>query len=243
MALFGAPDVGFVLLGGRSLSDYLVEMSDAFEALMEETTGLGIAADTWAPVGVNKFEANLKGIYNSTDFVTAFEVETVQELMYALEGNTIGNEGTGVDSVRAEILRQATRDSLHRLEATFKATTSADKGKLMASHTARDDQAAATTTVDNAASNTLGAVGYLGVSALTLGGYTNIIVKIRDSTDDISFADLITFTAVTAAPASERKIVLGTVNRYAHTTLTWTGSGSSETSTYAVTMRRGNQAS
>lgn len=243
MALFGAPDVGFVLLGGRSLADYLVEIQDTFEAMVEETTGLGIAADTWAAVGVNKFLANLKGIYNSTDFVTAFEVTSVQELMYCLEGNTIGNEGMGVDSVRAEIVRQATRDALHRLEASFKATTSADKGKVMADHVARDDQSAVTTTVDNLASSTLGAVGYLGVSALSLGGYTNIIVKIRDSTDDNTFADLITFTAVTSAPASERKIVTGTVNRYAHTSVTWTGSGSSETATYAVIMRRGNQAS
>ena len=243
MALFGAPDVGFVLLGGRSLASYLVEIADSFEAMVEETTGLGVSDDTWAAVGVNKFEATLRGIYNSTDFVTAFEVNTVQELMYCLEGNTIGNEGMGVDSVRAEIVRNAVRDSFHRLEAKFKATTSADKGKVMADLTARVDGAAVTTTVDNLASNTLGAVGYLGVSVLTLGGYTNIIVKIRDSTDDISFADLIEFAAVTSAPASERKIVTGTVNRYAHTTVTWTGSGSSETSTYAVIMRRGNQAS
>tara|TARA_Y100000310_G_scaffold333905_2_gene412442 strand:+ start:14105 stop:14836 length:732 start_codon:yes stop_codon:yes gene_type:complete len=243
MAVFGAPDVGFVLLGGRSLAAYLVEIQDTFEAMLEETTGLGVSDDTWAAVGVNKFEAILRGIYNSTDFVTAFEVNTVQELMYCLEGNTIGNEGMGVDSVRAEITRQATRDALHRLEASFKATTSADKGKIMADHVARDDQSTATTTVDNAASNTLGAVGYLGVSALALGGYTNIIVKIRDSTDDNTFADLITFTAVTAAPASERVVVTGTVNRYAHTTVTWTGAGSSESATYAVTMRRGNQAS
>ena len=243
MALFGSPDVGFVLLGGRSLADYLVEIQDTFEAVMEETTGLGVSADTWAAVGVNKFEATLKGIYNSTDFVTALEVNTVQEMMYCLEGNTVGNEGMGVDSVRAEIVRQATRDSLHRLEASFKATTSADKGLIMADYVARDDQSAVTATVDNLASSTLGAVGYLGVSALTLGGYTNIIVKIRDSTDDNTFADLITFTAVTSAPASERATVTGTVNRYAHTSVTWTGSGSGETATYAVIMRRGNQAS
>ena len=243
MALFGAPDVVFVLLGGRSLSDYLVEIGDLFEAVVEETTGLGIAFDTWAVVGVNKFSANLKGIYNSIDFVTAFEVNTVQELMYCLEGNTIGNEGMGVDAVRAEIVRQATRDTLHRLEASFKATTSADRGVIMASHTARTSASAATTTVDNLASNTLGAVAYLGVSALTLGGYTDITVRVRDSTDDISFADLITFAAVTAAPASERKVVTGTVNRYVHTTVTFGGAGAAETTTYAVIMRRGNQAS
>lgn len=238
MALFGAPNVGFVLLGGRSLAGYMTEIQDSQEAVLEETTGLGDSDDSWAKVGVNKATVKLMGIYNSTDFVTAVEVATTQPLMYCLEGNTIGNEFTGIDGVKGKLDRNAVRDQLHRIEIDFKAETAMDKGKVLADHVARTDATGVTTTVDNAASSANGAVGYLGVSILTLGGYTNIIVKIRDSTDDVSFADLIEFAAVTAAPASERKTVTGTVNRYVHTSLTWTGSGSSETTTYAVGMRR-----
>ena len=238
MTLYGAPNVGFVLLGGRSLAGYMTEIQDSQEAVVEETTGLGDSDDTWATVGVKKALVKLLGIYNSTDLVTAVEVATTQPLMYCLEGNTIGNEFTGIDGVKGTVLRSATRDQLHRLEIDFKAETAMDKGKVLASHTARSTGSSATTTVDNAASSANGAVGYLGVSALTLGGYTNIIVKIRDSTDDISYADLISFAAVTAAPASERATVAGTVNRYTHTTVTFTGAGSSETATYAVGMRR-----
>jgi hypothetical protein len=81
-------------------------------------------------------------------------------------------------------------------------------------------------------------VGYLGMSALARGGYTNAIIKVRHSTNDSTWSDLITFTAVTAAPASERVAVTGTVNRYIQTTVTWTGSGSSESATYAVGLAR-----
>lgn len=236
--LFGAPDVGFVLLGGRSIRGYLTEIQDMEEAIVDETTALGDADDNWGKVGVNKSDVKILGIYNSTDFVTAVEVSADQELMYTLEGNTIGNEFTGIDAVKGIITRNTVRDQLHRLEASFKSATGLDKGVVMASHSAKTSASAATTTVDNAASSANGAVGYLGVSALTLGGYTDITVKIRDSTDDISFADLISFAAVTAAPASERATVTGTVNRYAHTTVTFGGSGSGETTTFAVGMKR-----
>jgi hypothetical protein len=55
-----------------------------------------------------------------------------------------------------------------------------------------------------------GGVGMLHVTAATGTGGT---VKIQDSADNITFADIITFTA-TAAATSERKTVTGTVRRY-----------------------------
>lgn len=57
-----------------------------------------------------------------------------------------------------------------------------------------------------------GGAGYQQVSAFS--GFTGFIGKIRSSADDVTYADLITFTNVTAAPAAERKTVAGTVDRY-----------------------------
>jgi len=241
MALFGAPDVGFVLLGGRSLAGYLTEIADGQEIVLKETHGLGDTADQWAVVGTNgQVMSNVKltAIYNSTDLITAVDVATTQELMYNLQGNTINEDFVGIDGVKGTVVRNGQKEEFHTVEIDFKAENAMDKGVVLAHLTARDDTFVATTTVDNSASSANGAVGYLGVSALTLGGYTNIIVKIRDSTDDISYADHITFAAVTAAPASERLTSTGTVNRYAHVTITWTGAGSGETCTFAVGMRR-----
>jgi hypothetical protein len=231
MAVYGAPNVGFVLLGGRSLAGYLTDIQDSSEIVVEETTPLGQAYDSWASVGVVKSAVKLLGIYNSTDFTTAVAVATTQPLMYCLEGNTIAKEFTGIDGVKGTVVLSATRDQLHRLEIDFKAETAMDKGVIVATHAARTSSSSATTTVDNSASSSAGAVGYLGMSALARGGYTNAIIKVRHSTNDSTWSDLITFTAVTAAPASERVAVTGTVNRYIQTTVTWTGSGSSESAT------------
>ena len=61
--------------------------------------------------------------------------------------------------------------------------------------------------------NTLaGGVGFLQVTAFT--GWTGLVVTVRDSADDIVYADLVAFANVTAAPAHQRVTVAGTVDRY-----------------------------
>jgi hypothetical protein len=62
------------------------------------------------------------------------------------------------------------------------------------------------------ANSVTGGAGYLQVSAFS--GFTGFIGKVRSSADDITYADLITFTNVTAGPTAERKTVAGTVDRY-----------------------------
>lgn len=74
------------------------------------------------------------------------------------------------------------------------------------------------------ANSTAGGVGYQLVSALT--GLTGFVGKIRHSADDTTYADLITFANVTAAPAKERVEVAGTVHRYLRFNRDVTGSGS-----------------
>jgi|KBSSwiStaDraftv2_1062776.scaffolds.fasta_scaffold53339_5 hypothetical protein len=70
----------------------------------------------------------------------------------------------------------------------------------------------------------LGGVGYQFVSALS--GFSGFIGKIRSSPDDVTYADLLTFTNVTAAPAAERLTVAGTIDRYLSFNGDVTGAGS-----------------
>lgn len=65
-------------------------------------------------------------------------------------------------------------------------------------------------TVDETAGTSLGAQAYLQVTGVT---GTSVTVKIRHSTDNSTFSDLISFTAATGATA-QRLAVTGTVNRY-----------------------------
>ncbi len=57
-----------------------------------------------------------------------------------------------------------------------------------------------------------GAVGYQQVKACS--GFTNFVGKLRDSADDTTYADLITFADNVTAPYAERATVTGVVDRY-----------------------------
>jgi len=69
-----------------------------------------------------------------------------------------------------------------------------------------------------------GGAGYLEVSDFS--GFSGFVGKIRSSPDDVTYADLITFANVTAAPAAQRVTVAGTVDRYLSFNGDVTGTGS-----------------
>lgn len=69
-----------------------------------------------------------------------------------------------------------------------------------------------------------GGVGYQLVSSFS--GFTGFVGKIRDSADDVTYADLITFGNVTTAPAAERQTVVGTIDRFLSFNGDVTGAGS-----------------
>lgn len=69
-----------------------------------------------------------------------------------------------------------------------------------------------------------GAAGYQQIPALS--GFTGFVGKLRDSADDVTYADLITFANVTAAPNAQRVTVAGVVDRYVSFDGDVTGTGS-----------------
>ena len=69
-----------------------------------------------------------------------------------------------------------------------------------------------------------GGAGYQQVTALS--GFSGFVGKIRDSADDTTYADLVTFADVTAAPNAQRVAVAGVVDRYLSYDGNVTGSGS-----------------
>lgn len=73
------------------------------------------------------------------------------------------------------------------------------------------------------ASTVNGGSAYLHCTAYS--GFTNVVVKVMHSPDDITYAALVTFATLTAV-GKERKTVTGTVDRYLSSQGTVTGSGS-----------------
>ena len=241
MVRFGAPDTGPALLGGYNIISDLLEITGKKTAVLEETTVLGDSVDSYANVGnafpVTKYEdGKLMGFYpGSASALLAFQ-QASGVLVYGLEGDTIGNPSIAVEGLRSTISRQATRDALTRIEAEFKSASGIHEAVIIANLAARAE-AAETITVDNAAATTTGSRSYLNITALTLGGYTNVVIKMRDSTDDITFVDHANFTAATGI-TSEMVLVTGAVSRYLQTQVVFGGAGSGESVTYAVSTSR-----
>lgn len=83
------------------------------------------------------------------------------------------------------------------------------------------------TSVDNAAATTNGGVGVLHVSAIA-GGAPNVVYVIQHATDNATWVDLVTFTAVTAPGGQRIEVAAGTtVRRYLRIIATEGGTTSS----------------
>jgi len=244
MAKYG-PASAFLLVGGRDISSDTFQLDEGLEQVITQSNGLGSTWEEHLPIGVARATLEASGgIYDDeTDgIVDALQEQgsTRQLVSYGFAGDTIGQDAIHVDGdYAATWKRTAARDGLVMAHATHRLSGARLEGKILhgldAETTAGDTESSS---VDNTTSSTGGATADLHVPALTLGGYTNVIVKVRHSTDDISYSDLITFTAVTTV-SSERKTVAGTVNRYLAMSWAWTGSGSGQSVIPYVVLNRG----
>jgi hypothetical protein len=99
-----------------------------------------------------------------------------------------------------------------------------DWGVILHDHVAVTTDANGTG-VDNAAATTNGGTAVIHSTAFS--GLTNDVVKIQHSTDNSVWADLVTFTTVTAVGYELVRVAAGTtVNRYLRATWDVTGTGS-----------------
>lgn len=91
--------------------------------------------------------------------------------------------------------------------------------------------------VDNLAASTNGGVGVLHVTAIA-GAAPSVVVKIQHSTNNSTWADLVTFTAATAATKQRIEIASGTtINQYLREVHTFGGTTSSITHNVAFARR------
>jgi hypothetical protein len=247
---YGSPDVGFILQGGRSLLADLTEHNIDREAILEDTTVLGIEDETHAGVGIKKAEISQSGLFDDgTDRIhdalvgLSEEIACVGEAGNALPASGVARPCVGIKGqIQVNYARIASRGELHKAEASYKANGIVEECVLLHPHIAEttDPGDTESNSHDNAASSADGGAAYLQVSALILGGYTNLQVTIRDSADDITFADHGSgaFAAVTTAPSAQRIALTGTIRRYTAIDWDWVGAGSGQTATFMVGLNR-----
>lgn len=246
MALKSSKDVGFLLIGGRSvLSAPLTAISESRTHLLEQVDGLGDNADKWGSVGQRQFQLTQEGFYNSGagSLHEALEVADPQVLLYGPEGNAVGDDLVAFDGVRTTYDRLPARGAFHKAKAVYKAASlMANPGKILIPYSPYTTLGPTNLgIIDNLVASAAGAILYLGVSALVLDGGTNLTVEVRHSTDNFVANDtqLGVFAGVIAAPSAQRLVVAGAVNRYVRGRFTFTGaSGVNRTATFAMGIER-----
>jgi len=243
MAKYTGANVGFFLIDGYELTGYTIDITHNVEATTEESHTLG---DAWAEntsVALNKFQFDQNGFFDddvgaSNEALVAM-AGTQRQVALSIEGNTLGKKYiAAVGAVESKYSRTAARGALHKGNATHMGSGAVEEGLI---HTPLGSLAGSSgdgTAIDNGALTSNGGVAHMHVSQLALGGYTNIALKVRHSVDNITYADLATFTAVTAAPAAQRVVVNGTVNRYTRSNWAYGGAGSGQSVTAFIGFKR-----
>lgn len=246
MAKHGSDKVAFLLIDGYSVLGATTQVSDDKEALTEETHVLGESWVEEEPVGLKRASFEQNGFFDdaagSSNAALVSGPGTPRVLCYGVEGNTKGRAFTGFQGgMQVNYERRAQRGELHKAAAKYRGSGQVDEGVILHEHAAESAASGNTeaSSHDNAASSAGGGAGYLQVSALALGGYTNFQAKVRHSADNVAFVDLVAFAAVTAAPAAERKTASGTVNRYLASSWAFTGAGAGQSATFMVGFARG----
>jgi hypothetical protein len=208
-----------VLVGAYDLSAFLNNVDTAATADTAEVSTFGDASKAYIP-GLKDATLSLSGFFDGS-------ASAVDEVLQAAIGGsrviTVVPAGSGVIGNRAQ-LGQA-------IETSYNVTAPvADAVTISAEALVARTVAGTTAANDNTSSTANGATATLHCAAFT---GTDITIKVQHSADNIAWADLITFTQLTAE-GSELKSATGTVNRY----LRVDASGTFTTATFAVAIAR-----
>lgn len=240
----GAKDVAFVLVGGRDVMASVTALDIEREAVVKPTTALGATWPTHQFTGLKLATITQSGFYDSAaggaNEALCGNEGSLQVVSIGLEGNTAGRRMTcAAGAFSAKYKRTLALEDLHKATANYTVSGETEDAVILATYATRTSAGNSESgSVDNTVLTSAGGAGYCQVNALTLGGYTNLALKVRHSSDNATFADLVAFTVVTAAPAAERKTCAGTVNRYLAASWSFTGSGAGPSATFVVGFAR-----
>lgn len=234
------PSTAFILVDQYDLSGYTYTMSEGFEQVVEQTNGLGTSWEEHTAVGIGRVTLQASGgLYEEgVDTVNEALAEMGDSLRLLAAGpdSVVGGYVTMVNGVYASTYERVTdRAALTKANATYTVSGDYMLGRVVHGLDTESSASGSNESLDfdyngTQPAGTAGAVCDLHVPALTLGGYTSVTITVRDSTDGISWADLVSFTNVTATATTryERKTVAGTINRYLAIEWTFNGAGSGQ---------------
>lgn len=214
-------------VGGYNLTGFLTSVGAPGDRDMAETSVLGTIDKTFIPGlfgGTFPIEGLFEGTAAALDEILAAALADVagKAVSYLPAGDAFASRGRFGKAYTAAYEITTPVDGVAAVSGEVQVSGGPDGGMVLHPLAQRSATGNGTTQDDTAASAN-GGVGYLQVTQYAT--LTNGIGKIQHSTDGSAWADLITFATVTAAPAHERVVVAGTVNRYVRATWTLTGAG------------------
>jgi hypothetical protein len=211
---------GAVLFDEYDLSAYLTQVSMGKQSQAVNITTFGNDDKVYLP-GLGEGSVSLQGIWDgdagASDVVLDAAVGANAVITVGLGAlSAVGNPTIMLRALDASYQQRATVNDAVRITAN----ATANGGIRVAGRVLQPLEAETTTfdgtSVDNGASSAFGGVGHIHVTAFS---GTSATVKIQDSANDSSWADLITFANVTGVGA-ERLLVAGQVDQYLRFSIT-----------------------
>ena len=226
---------------GSDLSSYFNDASMSQDVETAETTAFGDSAKTYI-TGLKDGTMSMSGMFDGqTDAIDAVLTSTLGAT--AADVATVvpaGLSSTGVATFSAEVRETSYEVSspvsdVVAANLEVQATGGIDRGVLLAGDSTLS-ASATSSAVNNGSSTSNGGVGYLHVTANTRDGASTF--KVQDSADGVTYADLVTFSSVSAsATGGERVAVTGTVEQYVQAEAVPGGSSGSVTYTMAFARK------
>jgi hypothetical protein len=224
-----------VLLDEFDLSAYFNSVDVAQSIDTAETTAFGANAKSYI-VGLRDGTLSLSGMWaadtdgSDEELSAILGATTTPIVTVRYNAGTIGNRATlakahetsySISSPVADVVT-VTADFNASTDATANLTLGIAQGvQLTTGQSIAFGSLGNLAEVDNTASSANGGMANLHVVANTLD--QAVTIKVQDSPDNSSWADLISFSSVTAgAETSEQAAVTGTVERYVRATATTT---------------------
>lgn len=238
MAFMHGKNTG-VLVDGANLTPYFNEASASVDVETAETTTFGNNDKTYI-IGLADGTMSVSGMFDGD---TGAVDETIEAALgaeapgyttIAPEGLTLGKASYSCQARKTSYEISSPVGDVVATSLSIQADGGIDRGLLLAAASAVTSSGTGTAQ-DNGASSANGGVGYLHVTTNTRNGSTTF--KVQHSADNITFADLITFTAVSSSTTGSEKIaVTGTVNQYVRAS--HAPGGSTGSVTYSMAFAR-----
>jgi hypothetical protein len=233
-----------ILINSSDLSAFFNDASVSSSVETAETTtfGVGGGAKTYV-TGLNDGSLSLSGLFDgdtgAVDDVMAGVLSSDNEVTFMVapdNGIVLGARCYIGKSIDTKYDLSSPVADVVKTSADFQVNGGIGRGIVLAPLSSVSSTSNGTS-VDNAASTANGGIGVLHVPVNTRNG--TIIVKIQHSSDNSTFADLVTFATVASATKTSECVVVAsgiTVNRYLR--VSYTVAGSSGAATIAAAFAR-----